>query len=114
MLIAFLPSVCPEAGGSGNGTRTGPPARAGQIRKQRLSDVRKGGGNRELFRSRAEAAFDRAALLRQKQTSKELKSAIVLFQKSARLFQAVRLYAQPAVQYIQIGELDFIMSQHED
>ena len=114
MLIAFLPSVCAQAGGSGNGTRTGPPARAGQIRKQRLSDVRKGGGDRELFRSRAEAAFDRAALLRQKQTSKELKAAIGLFQKSARLFQAGRLYAQAADAYIQIGEIHFIMSEYEE
>src|SRR5207248_1092374 len=60
---------------------------------------------------KAEAAEQKAALLRQHPNTRDLQAAIVLFQKSARLFKAASAYDRAAGANLQIGEIYFTLSQ---
>ena len=69
--------------------------------------------SRDILKQRAEAASEKAALLREKQTSADLTSAAGLFRDSARLFEAASLHKDAADAHVHAGEIYFTFSQYD-
>lgn len=80
---------------------------------QKAASLRTSDSSRDLLRRRAEAAFSEAAGLHQRQTEKELQTAILLFRTSARLFKAANLNDKAAEANLQIGKIYFNLSQYD-
>jgi CHAT domain-containing protein len=68
---------------------------------------------RDVLKQRAETASAKAALLREKQTSADLNSAVGLFRESARLFEAASLHEDAADAHVHAGEIYFTFSQYD-
>lgn len=83
-----------------------------QVEVQKVPGIRRGAGDRDVFRRRAEAAAHEAAGRREKQTEKDLKAAIALFQKSVQGFKDAGLEHKAADATLQIGEIYFTLSQY--
>jgi CHAT domain-containing protein len=69
--------------------------------------------NQDVLRQRAEEAFQKAAVLRGKQTGADLTAAVALLRESARLFLAIRLYEKAADAHVHAGEIYFTLSQYD-
>ena len=67
----------------------------------------------DALRRRAEAAFQRATTLRERQTAKDLLVAARVFRASARLFGAAGSYEQAAGAYLQAGDIYATLSRYE-
>ncbi|HZI55134.1 MAG TPA: CHAT domain-containing protein [Verrucomicrobiae bacterium] len=66
---------------------------------------------RDVLFQKAEAAAQKAAMLQQHVTTKDLEEAIRLFQESARLFKATDSNDHAAEALLQVGEIYFTVSQ---
>jgi CHAT domain-containing protein len=69
--------------------------------------------SRDVLKQRAETASAKAALLREKQSSADLNSAVGLFRESARLFEAGSLHEDAADAHVHAGEIYFTFSQYD-
>jgi CHAT domain-containing protein len=69
--------------------------------------------SRDVLKQRAETASAKAALLREKQTSADLNSAVGLLRESARLFEAASLHEDAADAHVHAGEIYFTFSQYD-
>src|SRR5438128_2335231 len=76
----------------------------GSFGRQRRPDVLVG---------KAEAAFQRAGVLRDKQTAKDLMAAAGTFRSSAELFAAAGSYERAADAYLQAGDIYSTLGQYE-
>src|SRR5438876_5456316 len=84
---------------------------------QKRSGVKRGGSfggepRQDTLLRKAEAAFQRAASLRGKQTAKDLTVAAGLFRASAGLFVAASSYEHAADAYLQAGDIYSSLSQY--
>jgi CHAT domain-containing protein/tetratricopeptide (TPR) repeat protein len=70
--------------------------------------------SQDVLRRRAEAASQKAATLREKQTRAALTAAIGLFQESARLFNAGHLYDQASDAHLQAGEIYSTVGKYDE
>jgi CHAT domain-containing protein len=68
----------------------------------------------DVLLKKAEIAAQKAAALREKQTSKNLVAARRLFRESSRLFAAGRSYDKVAESQLQIGEIYLILSEFDN
>jgi CHAT domain-containing protein len=93
--------------------KAGAPAAGMRVKTRKLSGVRKSESERVRLRQKAEAAAAEAIALRQKQIEKELKAAILSFQKSAEFFEAARLNGNAADAILQAGEIYFTLSRYD-
>ena len=94
---------------TGRNTR---PLGTREAAKKRSAGVSKVGRGQGALRRSAEAAAQKAALLRAKQTARNLVAATKLFQESGRLFTASRSFDEAAESYIQTGEIYSTVSQY--
>ena len=81
--------------------------------KQILVSASETGLRRDVLRLRAEAAFQKATLLRENQTGTNLTAAVGLLRKSAQLFLAVHLYEKAADAYFHAGQIYFTFGQYD-
>ena len=72
------------------------------------------GRSQDVLRRRAEAASQKAASLRDKQTRAGLAAAIGLFRESARLFEAGHLYDNAADAHLKAAEIYFTVSKYDE
>ena len=72
------------------------------------------GRSRDVLRLQAQAAFQKAATLGEKQTRAALAEAIRLFRESARLFEAGRLYDNAADAHLKAGEIYYTVSKYDE
>jgi len=113
MLSALLALVCAHDPAPTHPAKThAPSARKGAGRQKPLS-LHHGDDRRDLLRRRAEAAGNKAASLRQRQTKQDLDAAIASLRKSAQLFKIANLNSKAADANLQIGEIYFTFSQYD-
>lgn len=113
MLIAFPASLRPHVAGPAVTRRSNPLTSAGKASKESTASASEVSGGRDVLRRRAEAAAQKAAVLRARQTVKNLFAASRLFRESARLFAAGHWYDAAADSHIQTGEIYFIFSEYD-
>jgi len=87
---------------------------SGENRKKRFVGTSRVDRDDNFLLKKAEEAAQRATVLRQKQTSKNLLAAIKLFGESSRLFLAGDLYDKAANSHLQIGEIYLILSDFDN
>jgi CHAT domain-containing protein/tetratricopeptide (TPR) repeat protein len=68
---------------------------------------------RDVLQRRAEADFQEAALLQEKQTGKDLTAAARLLERSARLFESSRAQERAADAHLRAGEIYSTLSQYD-
>jgi len=112
MLISFPASVCPHVIGSPSLQQAGLPATVEDAGSRNLAPENSS-QNLDVLRLKAQTAADKAAVLRQKQTGKDLNAAVALLQQSVRLFKAAQAYSQAADAALQSGEIYFTLSQYD-
>ncbi len=112
MLAAFPGPVCARSANPRTFLKGMPAANKGMPQQKTLNDVA-GDRAREVSLHKAEAAGQKAALLRAHPNTRDLQAAIVLFQESARLFKAASAYDRAAGANLQIGEIYFTLSRFD-
>lgn len=115
-LMAGIVGVSPAPlQGQIRGTAVSAPkaGNSGTANKNILLDTSESSGSQDVLRRKAEAAFQRAAALREKQTGRELTTAVGLFQQSAQVFRSAHLYERAADAYIHAGEIYFTFSRYD-
>src|SRR5690242_13880562 len=110
MLAAFPVLVCARSATPRTFLKGMPAANNGMPQQKGLNDVA-GRPSREVSLHKAEAAEQKAALLREHPNTRDLQAAIVLFQESARLFKTGSSYDRAAGANLQIGEIYFTLSK---
>jgi CHAT domain-containing protein/Flp pilus assembly protein TadD len=113
MLAAFPVLVCARSANPRTLLKGMPAANKGMPQQEILNDAA-GRRAREVSLHKAEAAGQKAALLREHPNTKDLQAAIVSFQESARLFKAGSAYDRAAGANLQIGEIYFTLSQFDN
>ncbi|PYV53572.1 MAG: hypothetical protein DMG98_20675 [Acidobacteria bacterium] len=86
---------------------------SGTAEKQSPVSASEKGRSRDVLLRRAEAAFQSASALRDKQTARDLTAAVGLFRASAELFGAANSYQQAADSHVQAGDIYFTLSQYD-
>jgi CHAT domain-containing protein len=71
-------------------------------------------GSRDVLRKRAEATFQTAVALANKQNGKDSRAAVALFHASAGLFEAAGSHDQTAEAYLKAGDIYSMLSQYEE
>jgi len=113
MLAAFPLLVCARSASPRTFLKGMPAANKGMPQQKIINDVA-GDRAREVSLHKAEAAGQKAALLREHLNTKDLQAAIVSFQESARLFKAGSANGRAAGANLQIGEIYFTLSQFDN
>jgi CHAT domain-containing protein len=104
--LLWLP-VCLHGQAVGHGTSE---RNAGIESSVKLPEL---GRSRDILQGKAEAAWQMAAVLQDKQNGKDLAAAGRLLERSALLFEATRTYERAAVAYFRAGEIYFTLSQYD-
>src|SRR5689334_22032169 len=104
MLAAFPLLVCAQSANPRTYLKGMPVANKGMPQHKSSNDVADNRA-RDLTIHKAEAAEQKAVLLRKHPNARDLQAAIVLFQESARLFEAASAYDRAAGANLQIGEI---------
>jgi CHAT domain-containing protein/tetratricopeptide (TPR) repeat protein len=86
---------------------------ASETGKSTLAQISDASRRSDVLRQRAEVKFQRAVVLQDKQTAKDLLVAAGLFRASARFFLAAGSYAQAADAHLQAGDIYFTLSQYD-
>ncbi len=85
---------------------------AGRSSKPAFPSIDCGSHSSDALLRQAEAAFEKASVLRRRQTEEDLRAALVLLQKSSCIFQGARLNAKAAAAELQAGEIHFMLSEY--
>jgi CHAT domain-containing protein/tetratricopeptide (TPR) repeat protein len=113
MLFGFVALACAQDAGSTSLKTTNMPTRR-EAGEQKLHRAENSHDDRDALRRRAEADLEQGAILLQKQTSKDLNTAILLFRESVRFFKAAHFYSRAADADLQLGESYFLLSLYHN